>query len=74
MARGRKNKLLGAMSLQNMSEGIGSLGTAAFTRVLGWSPERLETFLAGVRKDLGNRDTHSYGVVYFAHGRKPEHP
>jgi hypothetical protein len=70
-ARGKKNKLLGAISLQNLSEGIASLSTAAFTRVLGWSPERLEVFLAGVRNDLRNKHIHAYGTVYFAYGRKP---
>jgi hypothetical protein len=69
--RGKKNKLLGAISLENMSEGIASLSTAAFTRILGWSPQRLEAFLAGVRDDLKNKHIHAYGVVYFAYGRKP---
>ena len=69
--RGEKNKLLGAMSLQNMSEGIASLSTAAFTRVLGWSAERLEPFLSSVRDDLKNKRIHAYGAVYFVFGRKP---
>ena len=72
-ARGKKNKILGAISMQNMSEGIASLSTAAFTRVLGWSRERLEVFLARVRDDLRNKQIHTYGVVYFAYGRKPMH-
>lgn len=70
-ARGKKNKLLGAISLQNLSEGIASLSTAAFTRILGWNAERLEVFLASVRDDLKNKHVHAYGVVYFAYGRKP---
>lgn len=70
-ARGKKNKLLGAISLQNMTEGIASLSTAAFTRILGWSQERLEVFLVRVRQDLMDRRVHVYGVVYFVHGRKP---
>lgn len=69
--RGEKNKLLGAISLQNLSEGIASLSTAVFARVLGWSKERIEVFLAGVRNDLKNKKIHAYGVVYFAYGRKP---
>ncbi|EON98371.1 putative methyltransferase domain-containing protein [Phaeoacremonium minimum UCRPA7] len=69
--RGQKNKLLGAISLQNLSEGIASLSTAVFARVLGWSKERIEVFLAGVRNDLKDKKIHAYGVVYFAYGRKP---
>ncbi|KAH6708829.1 hypothetical protein BKA61DRAFT_696665, partial [Leptodontidium sp. MPI-SDFR-AT-0119] len=56
-----------------ISEGIASLSTAAFTRILGWDQPRLEVFLAKVREeDLGSKDVHAYGVVYFVHGRKPE--
>lgn len=71
-ARGKKNKLLGAISYQNMSEGIASLSTAAFTRILGWSQEKLEVFLVKVREDLGSKDVHAYGIVYFVHGRRPD--
>lgn len=34
-ARGKKNKLLGAISQQNLLEGVESMSKAAFTRVLG---------------------------------------
>jgi len=71
-ARGRKNKLLGALLQQNLSEGVASMSTAAFTRILGWSRERLEAFLVGVRNDLMDRNVHGYVVVYFAWGRKPD--
>lgn len=70
-ARGKKNKLLGAISLQNMTEGVASMSTAPFTRMLGWSQERLEVFLVQVRDDLKSKGIHAYGVVYFITGRKP---
>ncbi|KUJ12577.1 S-adenosyl-L-methionine-dependent methyltransferase [Mollisia scopiformis] len=70
-ARGKKNKLLGAISLQNMTEGVASMSTAAFTRILGWSQERLEVFLVRVRDDLRSKGVHAYGVVYFITARKP---
>ncbi len=69
--RGQKNKLLGAISLQNMLEGIESLSKAVLTRVWLWSPEQIEVFLAAVRADLKNKAVHAYGRVYFVHGRKP---
>ncbi|KAE9366332.1 S-adenosyl-L-methionine-dependent methyltransferase [Stipitochalara longipes BDJ] len=70
-ARGKKNKLLGAISQQNLLEGVESMSKAAFTRVLGWSPERLEELLEGVRANLQDKHVHAYGIVYFAYGRKP---
>ena len=70
-ARGEKNKLLGALCTQNLSEGVASMSTAAFTRILGWSREKLEVFLVGVRNDLMNKNIHGYILVYFVHGRKP---
>lgn len=69
--RGKKNKLLGAIALQNMTEGVASLSSAAFTRVLGWDQERLRLFLGDVRKDLKNKEIHAYGIIYFVYGRKP---
>jgi hypothetical protein len=70
-ARGKKNKLLGAISQQNLLEGVESMSTAAFTRILGWTPEKLHELLEGVRANLQNKGVHAYGIVYFAHGRKP---
>jgi hypothetical protein len=70
-ARGKKNKLLGAISQQNLLEGVASMSTAAFTRILGWTKENLDIFLARVREDLKNKDVHAYGTVYFVHGKKP---
>lgn len=71
-AKGRKNKLLGAISQQNLLEGIASMSMAVFTRVLGWEMEKLQPFLEKVKADLQNRKIHAYGIVYFVHGRKPE--
>lgn len=69
--KGKKNKILGAMSLQNLTEGIASLSTAAFTRVLGWEKERVEELLESSRKDLADKNVHAYVVVYFCYGQKP---
>lgn len=70
-ARGKKNKLLGALCAQNLSEGVASMSMAAFTRIMGWSREKLEVFLVDVRKNLMNKDIHAYIVVYIAYGKKP---
>lgn len=70
-SRGKKNRLLGAISMENLLEGVASMSTAPFTRVLGWSQARLEVFLVQVRNDLRNREVHVYDVVYLVTGRKP---
>lgn len=70
-ARGKKNKILGAISLQNMIEGVSSMSTAPFTRILGWTQERLESFLVGVKDNLSSKEVHAYGIIYFCYGRKP---
>lgn len=44
---------------------------ALFTRVLGWSNERTQVFLAGVRKDLKSSKVHSYCNLHIVYGRKP---
>ncbi|EON96182.1 putative tam domain methyltransferase protein [Phaeoacremonium minimum UCRPA7] len=72
--KGERNKLLGAISCQNLLEGVQSMSMALFTRVLGWTPERLAEFLVDVRSDLKNKRIHSYCGVYFVYGRKPLHP
>jgi len=69
--RGRKNKLLGAISQQNLLEGVESMSTAAFTRILGWSPDKLAELLTGVRANLEDKGIHAYGIVYFVYGKKP---
>jgi hypothetical protein len=33
---------------------------ALFTRLLGWSPERLQVLLEGVRKDIKDTSIHAY--------------
>jgi len=68
--QGKKNKLLGAIALKDMIEAVASLSSAAFTGILGWDRERLDVFLADMRKDLKNKEIHAYDVTYFAYGRK----
>lgn len=53
-----------------MVEGMESYSLALFTRVLGWDPEEVQVFLAGVRKELVDRSIHAYTKLYFNYGRK----
>lgn len=43
-----------------MSGGLQAFSLALFTRVLNWSAEEVEVFIANVRKDLRNRSYHAY--------------
>lgn len=69
--KGEKNKLLGALSCQNMLEGVQSMSLAVFTRVHGMSAEDVLEFLVDVKKDIQNKHIHSYCGVYFVYGMKP---
>lgn len=70
--RGEKRKLQAAWCQQNLLDGLNAMSMALFTRVLGWSMERIEVLLAGVRNDLKDRKIHAYAEVYIVYGRKPE--
>jgi SAM-dependent methyltransferase len=59
-ARGKEEKLLGAMQMTNNLEGISGLTMGVYTKALGWPREAVELFLVDVRKDMLNRNIHSY--------------
>lgn len=69
--KGRKNKVLGALSCQNLTEGVQSMSLALFTRVLNMSSEQVLAFLEDVKRDLADTKIHSYCTVYIVYGRKP---
>lgn len=53
-----------------MVEGMESYSLALFIRVLGWTPEEVQAFLAGVRQELVDRSIHAYTKLYFNYGQK----
>jgi hypothetical protein len=55
-----KYKELGAWNLLNIDSEVEGMTRALFTRGLGWSPEEVQVFLADVRKDMRNRNMHTY--------------
>jgi hypothetical protein len=65
-------KELGRYMQVNMIESMESYSMALFTRVLGWSPDEVNIFLAGVRQELTDRSLHLYAKFYFVYGQKPE--
>ena len=54
-----KMKRVGTYMMMNMLEGIEAFTLRLWTQQLGWSTERIQLFLAEVRKDIRNRSIHS---------------
>jgi hypothetical protein len=44
----------------NLGEGMSGLSMALFTRILGWSVEQVEVFVASARRDMRNPTIHGY--------------
>ncbi|KAF2095542.1 S-adenosyl-L-methionine-dependent methyltransferase [Rhizodiscina lignyota] len=59
-AKGKMNKTLGKWTLENILEGLQGGSLALFTRMLGWSKERVEVFLMEVRRELHEQKSHFY--------------
>jgi len=70
--RDPKYKEIGTWSLENGLGCAEALAMAPFTRVLGWSPEEVHTFLIDVRKDFRNKSIHAYWNLHVVYGQKPE--
>ncbi|KAH0548523.1 hypothetical protein GP486_007934 [Trichoglossum hirsutum] len=69
--RDRLLKRVGAFQKANFLEGLSAISLGPYTRVLGWSKERLEVWLTEVREAIMDPRTHSYDYMYFVHGKKP---
>lgn len=41
-------------------EGLDGFTMAPFTRILGWTPEEVQIFMAKIRSEWGNRSMHGY--------------
>jgi hypothetical protein len=59
-ARGKKLKLLGAFQREVVMLGLEAFSLAIFTRLLGWSKNKVEIFLEGVRQELKTSSYHWY--------------
>lgn len=63
-AKGDKAKSLGKFAHEDLMDWLSSGSLGLFTRVLGWSRERMELFLAEVRRELKeHKERHFYGHV-----------
>lgn len=53
-------KLIGAFEVEMFIMGLEGMSLRLFQKGLGWSPEKTNVFLVGVRNDIKNRRYHSY--------------
>ncbi|KAF2167748.1 hypothetical protein M409DRAFT_65855 [Zasmidium cellare ATCC 36951] len=70
-AADRKLKEIGRWHLLEAYQGIEGWTMALYTRVLGWSYEEVQVFLAKVREGFKNRKIHSYTSGSIVYGQKP---
>ncbi|PVH87726.1 S-adenosyl-L-methionine-dependent methyltransferase [Cadophora sp. DSE1049] len=68
----QKLKAVGTWQKYCFEEGLAAYSLAIFTRLLGWSLEEVQVFLAEVRSELGNRAYHWYWPFFVVYGQKPE--
>lgn len=55
----RRLKEVGLFQRFQMVEGLHGIASGLLTRVAGWSVQRVEAFLAGVRSEMRDRNVHS---------------
>jgi len=70
--RGKKEKLVALWMQQDLLDGLHGMSVGLLTRGLGWSTERVELLLVGVRNDIKNRNIHTYIDTLVVYGRKSE--
>ncbi|WAO91460.1 Hypothetical protein NCS54_00893300 [Fusarium falciforme] len=67
-----KLKEIGKFQAVQEAQVIDSYTPGLFGRVLGWSEEEIQVFIAKVKRDLKDPTIHLYQQLYFIWGRKPE--
>jgi SAM-dependent methyltransferase len=70
-AKGAKFKLLGRYVFEDLWDALPSMSLGLFTRVLNWSRDEVEVFLAECRQESKRRDRHYYGECLIWYARKP---
>ncbi|KAJ5371981.1 hypothetical protein N7517_003987 [Penicillium concentricum] len=70
-ARDPVQKEIGRYNQCSLLMAVESYSLALFTRVLGWSNDDTQIFLAGVRRDIKNPAVHTYCKLHVVYGRKP---
>lgn len=71
-AKGARFKLLGHFVYEDLMDWLPSSSLGLFTRILKWSREEVEVFLADCRQEAKRKDRHYYADVFFWYARKPK--
>lgn len=54
-----------------MDLGAEAIGMGLLTRVLGMKKDEVSVLVEAAKRDMNNRDIHSYQPFYVTYGRKP---
>jgi hypothetical protein len=57
-----------------ISESVQPLSLAPFSRVLGYSKEKIDHLAANVKRDAFDKNIHSYNILHIYQARKPVVP
>ncbi|KAH8902087.1 S-adenosyl-L-methionine-dependent methyltransferase [Coniochaeta sp. PMI_546] len=69
--KGKRQKILGAMEMQNLLEVAHGITMSVFTKALGWKAEDVESLLAEVRVNLQDTRIHTYIPFVSIWAQKP---
>jgi hypothetical protein len=73
-AKDPRLRLVGAFEQENLTTNLEGISMRIFEKGLGWSPETASVFLAGVRRDIKDRRSHTYYPFYVVYAQKPLRP
>ncbi|KAI1203250.1 S-adenosyl-L-methionine-dependent methyltransferase [Nemania serpens] len=68
---GKQLQRIGSMMAMNINTLIEPLSMPVFTKVLGWSPEALQSLLAEVREEIADVNIHAYMNLFTVYAQKP---
>jgi hypothetical protein len=57
-AKERREKVIGFWHIEQLKQGLQGIIMRLFSRVYGWSPERVELFLVALRRELDDKEFH----------------
>ena len=64
-------KEIGGVQYHQELQAVDSYTPGIFSRVLGWTEEEIQVFIAKVKAEIKDPSIHLYFPVYFVWGRKP---
>jgi len=68
----KRLKEIGSLNLLNLLDGMEAISVAPFTRCFGWTKEKVQMLLLGVRKDVQNPRIHAIYELHVVCGQKPQ--